>query len=171
MKAPGFSLIEITIVLVILSIAAAAVALRIAPVMHRANMDQIVREIGDFDRLSRLYARQHDRAVRIVLDTSVGQIRRMDPETLEQLGRPMDLPDGFAISSMRIQTDEVWGSAVGVHCSRNGMTPSYAMLLHGPGRREQWVMFAGLGGRLVRIDDTRELQNILGCAALRDDAD
>jgi len=171
MKTRGFSLIEITIVLVILSIAAGAVALRIAPAMRRANMDELVREMGDFDRLTRLYARRHDRAVRIVLDTSVGQLRRIDPITLEQLGRAMDLPNGFAISSMRIRTGEVWGSAVGVHCSRNGMTPSYAMLLHGPGRREQWVMFAGLGGRLVTVDDTRELQKIMGCAAVRDDAD
>ena len=70
------------------------------------------------------------------------------------------MPAGFAIGRLLIGGQDATGGSASVAVSRRGLTPSYAVLIEGPGGRRQWLLAAGLTGQMVRIDDERQLRDI-----------
>lgn len=172
-KNKGFSLIEITMVLLILGVAAAAVTLRVEPMLHHAQTEQVVRDIVEFDRLTRTLARRHDQQFRLVLDTSVGELRRLDVTGVESCGRAVRLPDGFAMTKVLLRAQDIGAGTISIPCSRRGFMPTYAVRLDGPGGRRQWILMTALGGQEVMIDDDNDqkLTEILAFTTRRRDTD
>ena len=176
MKSKGFSLIEITMVLLIMGIAAAAVTLRVEPMLRRARMDQVARDIVDFDRLTRTMARRHDRQLRLVLDTAAGELRRLDAAGIQSHGRALTLPDNYAIMKVLVRKQDIGVGTISLSCSRRGFMPTYAVSLAGPGGRRRWILLTALGGQevmTVMIDDTNgdKLSDILAFTTKRRDTD
>ena len=147
-------------VLLILGVAAAAVTLRVEPVLHRAQMDQVVSDIVEFDRLTRTLARGHDQQLRLVIDTSVGELRRLDGSGLESRGRAVRLPSNFAITKIMIRSQDIAAGTISIPCSRRGFMPTYAVRIQGPNRDRQWVLMTALGGQKVMMDDDND-RNII----------
>ena len=170
-RCKGFSLIEITIVLLILAIAAATVTLRVQGPMHSARMRDVIGQIGQFDRLTRTYARQHDQPVLMMVDPSANRLSRLAGCKCEPIGRPMELPDGFTIARLVVGSRHVGAAAAAIQCSRRGFGPSYAILLEGPGDQRRWVLLTGLGGELLEPNDDSEVRDILAATAPGPDAD
>ena len=154
MNNKGFSLIEITMVLLIMGIAAAAVTLRIEPLLHHVTMDQVAADIVDFDRLTRAMARRHDRRLRLVLDTSAGELRRLDAAGADSCGRALTLPDNYAIMKVLVRSQDVGAGTISLSCSRRGFMPTYAVCLADPGGRRQWILLTALGGQEVNLTAT-----------------
>ncbi len=173
MSNKGFSLIEITMVLLIMGIAAAAVTLRIEPQLRHAQMDQVIRDIVEFDQLTRALARRHDQQLRLVLDTSAGELRRLDVSGLESCGRAIVIPDDYAITKVLVRSQEVAAGTISLSCSRKGFMPTYAVRLVGPRYRQQWILLTALGGHEVMIDDSdaNKLSDILAFTTARRDTD
>ena len=173
MNNKGFSLIEITMVLLILGVAAAAVTLRVEPVLHHAQMDQVIQDIVDFDRLTRTLARRHDQQFRLVLDTSVGELRRLDVTGVESRGRAVALSDNYAITKVLVRSQDVGAGTISIPCSRRGFMPTYAIRLDGSGGRRQWILLTALSGQEVLMDDNNgdKLRDILAFTTSRRDTD
>jgi len=169
----GFSLIEMTMVLLIVGIAAGAVALRVEPQLRRSRMEQVVRDFVEFDRLTRAIARRHDRQLRLVVDASAGELRRLDAEGYESSGRAMSLPDNYAITKVLVRSQEIHAGTISLPCSRKGFMPTYAVRFLGPGGRQQWVLLTALGGQEVMIDgaDSGKIRDILAFTTSRRDID
>jgi hypothetical protein len=70
------------------------------------------------------------------------------------------LPDGFTIQKVLVQGDDVDAGQAAIPCSRRGLTPSYALLLEGRGRK-QWVVVAGLSREMICVDHEKEAKDIL----------
>ena len=173
MNNKGFSLIEITMVLLIMGIAAAAITLRVEPLLHREGMEQVVRDIVDFDRLTRAMARRHDQQFRLVLDTSVGELRRLDVTGMESRGRAVRLPENYAITKVLVRSQDVGAGTISIPCSHRGFMPTYAVRLDGPGGRRQWILLTALGGQEVLIDDNNgdKIRDILAFTTRRRNVD
>jgi len=169
----GFSLIEITMVLLIMGVAAAAVTLRVEPMLRHERMEQVVRDIVDFDRLTRALARRHDQQLRLVLDTSVGELRRLDVTGAESRGRAVRLPDNYAITKVLVRSQDVGSGTISIPCSHRGFMPTYAVRLDSPGGRRQWILLTALGGQEVLIDDNNadKIRDILAFTTRRRDTD
>lgn len=169
-RARGFTLIELTAVLLILGVAAAAVTLRMQGPMCNARMKDVIDEIGAFDQLTRTYAREHDRPVRLVVNLSAGRLSRQDEGEAEELGTALELPEGYRIARLRVRGEDLWSGRVSVRCSEWGLTPTYAMRIDGPSGKSRWVVIAGLTGELVRAEDEDELRDIIETTGIRIDA-
>ena len=101
-KRSAFTLIEITAVILILSITAAAVVLGTVGPGRISKMRDLVGLIRSFDSLTRTYASNTGRDVFIVVDTDLGEIRRMDRRREQTLGRPLILPGDWRVAEVRI---------------------------------------------------------------------
>lgn len=170
MKRRAFSLMEMTAVLVILAIAAAAVVLRLEGPMRRAQMRDVIGMIAQFDHLTRVHAREHDRPLRLVVDLNGGELGRTDEHGNQAVGAPLRLSSDYTIARLMIREEEISAGTAAVSCSRRGLTPSYAMLLEGKGGRRQWIVLAGLTGTLVKIENEEEILDIFAATGLRRNA-
>jgi len=168
----GFSLIEMTVVLLILAISAAAVTLRIQGPLHNAQMSDVVERVVEFDLLTRTFARQNDQPVWVCVNLDENRIlrSRKEQDAFKECGQPMTLPEGFSISRLMLRENDCEHGSVTIRFSRRGLGPSYVLRLTGPGDREQWILITGVGGQLVQITNEEEARNILEATKNRPDA-
>ena len=170
-RSRAFSLIEITLVLLLVAIAAAVVTVRMSGPAERMRMRDAADRVAQFDRASRAYALEHDESLRLVIDLSADEIARTDADGEEVSGRPLRMPGGWSIARLIINGEEAGVGSASVSVSRRGLTPSYAVLLTGPADRSQWILVTGLGGEVVALDDENQLRDILEDAQPRRHAD
>ena len=168
----GFSLIEMTVVLLILAISAAAVTLRIQGPLHNAQMSDVVERVAEFDLLTRTFARENDQPVWVCVNLDKNQLQRSrkEQDTYKECGSAMTLPDGFSISRLMLRDNDYEHGSVMIRFSRLGLGPSYVLRLIGPSDREQWILVTGVGGQLVQITNEEEARNILDATKNRSDA-
>jgi prepilin-type N-terminal cleavage/methylation domain-containing protein len=160
MNRRGFSLIELTVVLLILSITAGAVAMRVSGPMRNAQMREVLSQVEQFDLLTRRYARNHDRALHLVVDPAAGELRREDANGREDLGRPLSLPRGFRIGQLVLAEETFEGGTVAISCNRLGLTRTYALRIDGPNGRVRWLLFTGLTGQVTETNNAQKLETI-----------
>jgi len=165
----GFSLIELTVVLLIAGVVAGAVVVRLHDPMRRAELADMLDGIAHLDRLTRTAACRHDRPLRLVVDLSAGEVRQTDTSGEQGLDA-LKLPGGWRIERLILRDRVVHSGSVSITCSRGGRTPSYALHLAGPGGRGKWLLLAGLTGRHVEVDSEEDIRAILAATGLRADA-
>ncbi len=162
----GFTLMELTVVLLIAGIAAAAAAIRVQGPMRTASMSDTMDAIGEFDRITRLAAGEHDRSLCMVVNVSVGTLRRVDGATQSVGGTTLKLPDSVRMSALLVRQESVTEGEISVGCSRGGFTPTWAFELQS-GPRKQWCVIVGLTGELVKVKDEQAAREIIAATGLR----
>jgi len=169
----GFSLIEVTMALLILGMVAGAVALRVEPILNRERTEQVMDDIVRFDRLTRTLARRTDKRLIMVFDTSGRQLRRLDATGSELPGRTLMLPENYSVTRVLVRSQNVGTGMISIPCSRRGFTPTYAIRLEAPGPVRRWILLAALGGREVIINeaDDHRITEILAYTTRRRNAD
>ena len=141
----AFTMIELTVVLLIAAIAASAVTLRMRRPLQTAKARNLAGAIGQFDRVTRVAAQQQDRPLVIRIDPAGGVLVRTDHAGRRLETPPLRLPKGFRITELWIQRRRSVEQRHSIPISRQGLSPSYAMLIIGDGHR-QWIATAGLTG-------------------------
>ena len=157
-RAMGFSLIELTVVLLVLAILAAVVAIKLEGPAGQARMTDVADRIAAMDSTVRGIAETRDKPLRLVIDLDEGRLHATDGRN--DVGSPCVLPDRFCIGAVRTRDGERNAGTVDIPVSRLGLTPTYAVRLEGPGGRKQWILVAGLSGERVEIDES-ELRTII----------
>ena len=170
MKQTAFTLVELTVVLLVLAITAGAVALRVAGPMARAKVENIVGRIAQFDRTTRRHCISNDRKVRMVIDLGEGRLQLTDAGGRDLQGQTLVLPKPLKIAQVVLAEDETSSGIVTLSCSTRGLMQSYAMLVEGAGEREQWLMFCGLTGRVVEMDGYDQVVETFRALKVRDHA-
>lgn len=161
----AFSLIEITVVILVLAVIAGAVTLRMAASVQRARMDDVIGRIEQFDRLARVHTREHDRPLRLVVDMTAGTFQRTDARGSDEPCPPLVLPDGYRIARLLVKAHAATSGSVSITCSRLGLTPSYALGIEGPAGQRKWLLVTGLSGRFVECESEEKTRNILAATA------
>jgi type II secretory pathway pseudopilin PulG len=151
-------------VVLIMAIAAGVVVLRVEGPMNNARMRDVVDQVSAFDSLSRARAVEQDAAVRMTIDSGAGLLKWAAANAKESFSPAVRLPDGYAVREVRVRGNRVEGATADIVFSRLGLSPSYAVLLEGPGGRRQWMLFAGLTGQMVEASDETEITNIFAAA-------
>ena len=161
MKHRAFSLVEVALVVLILAILAGAMTLGVRGPLGRVGMRGLVDEIKTFDHLTRTYAREHDRPLRLVADLAGGRLRRTSEDGRDAFGEALKMPAGHRIAEVRLAGRRVTSGTVALSVSARGLSPTYALRVKGPGGREQWLLVAGLTGQVTEREDEREIEQIL----------
>ena len=169
MNRRGFSLIELSLVLVILAILAGAVALRLQGPMSHARMGDVAGAVEAFDHVTRTAAVEQDRPLRMLIDLGAGRLSRLDEDGRPLPVAPLVLPEGFRIARVLVREHDVADGQTTISCSRHGLTPTHALLLEGQGQR-RWLVFAGLARDALGVDDETQAKEILEVASPRRDA-
>ncbi len=167
----GFTLVEITAVILIAALIAGAVTLNTVGPRRIAEMRDVVDRVRQFDALSRAYAANTGTDIRIVVDTDLDEISRVGGRGTETRGRPLRLPGDWGVASVRVFGREPVRGRTVIPCSSAGLTPSYGLLIEGPGGRLRWLLVAGLTGETTECEDEDEIQNIYRAAIERRYAD
>ena len=161
MKTKAFSLIELSVVMLILAIAAAAVSLRVRGPLQQAQMKDLLGQIVQFDYLTRTYARQHDQPVIVSVNLDAGLISRTSADGSRTVGGQLELPSRCRIGQVVLAGEAMdRGSAV-IRCSRRGLTRSYAMRIEETNGPIQWVVISGLTGDALEPKDETQVKDNL----------
>ena len=169
MKARGFSLIELTVVLLIVSAVSAIAVVHLGGLTGRAEAEDAVSRIAHVLGLAREMASRGGEplSVRIRHDG-----RRMEilSASGEELGGGATLPGRWRIAAVTIDGRASAGDGTVVPVSPQGLSPTWLMEIVDPRGRRHWVLAAGLSGQVLGMSNREKAQAILG-AVEGDDAD
>ena len=167
----GFSLIELSVVLVIIAITAGAVGLGVAAHRGRSDCERLVSDLSAFDKQCRVSATQTGRPLLVTFDLGRGRIERIDDQG-RPAGTAMSLPQGCRIRKLLLAEECLSdGGSVGLSYSRLGMSPSYAIRFESSGAAPRWLLVCGATGCVVQVKDEDEAKTILAMEKpSRDDA-
>lgn len=166
----AFTLIEISAVIVLAALLAAALALSLSGVGRAARMEDAIQQIIAFDDMTRRTARASGRAMEIVVDTEAQRIRRIDATTRQVHGRQLALGSRVRIDEARLGGGALMPASAPILVSDRGLSSTYALKLT-EGSAKRWVLIVGLTGRGIEVSDDGEVQQLLRTTATRDDAD
>jgi prepilin-type N-terminal cleavage/methylation domain-containing protein len=155
MKRTAFTLIELSIVILLLGVAAAAVTLRMQGPMRRAQAGDAAAALADYDRTTRVAARQQDRPLQLAMKLGEGKAWRKNAAGDDLPMPPLTLGPYARVQCVVIGQQVYRAGDAVLPCSRRGCTPSYAVELAG-GEASQWFVVAGLTGQMVQVNDEKE---------------
>jgi prepilin-type N-terminal cleavage/methylation domain-containing protein len=157
----AFTLVEMMVVLLILATAAGAVALRTGAVWQSVQMRDVLTQIADYDRSARTWCRDNDKPLRVQVDLENGRLDLCDEEGRPLPITPWEAPRGYRFARLIVRTQDVTMGRAVIGCSRQGLTPSYGLLLEGPLRQRRWIALAGLSGQAMVEEHDKAVQDML----------
>jgi prepilin-type N-terminal cleavage/methylation domain-containing protein len=171
----AFSLIEMLVAIVIMSIIAGAAVFSFKKPLRAARIHDAREQVRYLDRSARQYARRFGRPVDLVFDLSHSTLARRDTNgTAGRITYQSAFPVGYQIESVRTAGRRSTGGEIAVPCSSLGLTNSYALHLIGPGL-DEWVLVAGLAGEMTTLHDEHAIDSIFQtdsrATAARNDTD
>jgi prepilin-type N-terminal cleavage/methylation domain-containing protein len=157
----GFSLLEVLAVIVVLALLASVVAVSLASRWRQVRMQDLVERMITFDRQGRQMAVRFNQPMVLRFDLYEGTIRRLEAESGREMEvSPLRLGGGWRLREVRIGTHRQEYGTVEVTVSSRGYSASHALLLTGPQDERQWLLFPGLGGKAMTVDDEDQIEAI-----------
>ena len=153
----AFTLIEMTVVVVLIGMLTAAVIMSFAAPVQKVRARGAVEMVRSLDESARTQARRSGASAQIVIDLSARTLARRDGAG--KVVFEAALPSGFEIDRVRSDTEDRSSAEAVITCSPLGLTRTYAVHLIGPGL-DQWLMFAGLSGEASVVKDEATLDSI-----------
>jgi prepilin-type N-terminal cleavage/methylation domain-containing protein len=157
----GFTLVETMLAVLVLGLLACAATLSFSQPLASAQARETFDLLAGFDQSAREAARGSGRAVRLLIDPSAGTITRFEGTGKGDRRANARLPRGFNIDQVRIGRRHFDSTPAVVEISSSGLCRSYAFHLRGP-RLDQWVVFAGLSGQMIKVADESTVDAMLG---------
>lgn len=166
-KHRGFSLIELTVVLIILAMLSAVVSVSLANLGHHVLVSDVVDCISDMDRSMRAECSDHSRAGRLKFDIDNGQVEtdiKRDDEWVKV--QTYSIPIGLRMEQIQVSGEANQAHSTGVvviACDLQGRTPTYCFSLESintdpPGK--QFYVVAGLSGQLREVQDEDQIEGL-----------
>ena len=174
-RSKGFTLIEITAVVVLMALLAGAVSATFFSWHSQAQMASVIGKLKHFDRVSREYARMSGRPAKLVIravdnqliytEGLVADIGIFNEESQSPNLQVLNLPDGYWLE--RIVVDDYEGD-IGeeiLAVSSKGQTPTYGLMLMNDKNEEYWLVFVGMTGQIIESEDDFKVQDIFSLLA------
>ena len=157
----AFTLIELMVVLVIISLMAATVVISSTGIWRQASIESGIARLESLDQHMRSYARARGKPCQLQFDVYKQQVSKLyDPDKrpdqpAASLGRGLKLEEIFvgSVSASRRK--------VSIGFDRAGMSPTYALEFKTTNNQQFWLLFAGVGGQLTRFSSEKELDAAL----------
>ena len=157
----AFTLIETMLAALLLALLAGAAALTFSKPVARARGEDGVEMLRHFDATARAAATSAGRTMRITFDMTDNRITRRAPEAAsDDVQFAVTPPPGCRVAAVRVGGEVTSVGAAAVDVSPMGLSRTYAVHVVGEAV-DQWLVFAGLSGEMVKVADERSLTDIL----------
>jgi type II secretory pathway pseudopilin PulG len=160
----AFTLVEITIAVVILALLTSAVAMSFAEPLKKARARDAAEMVQAFDQTSRAAARRSGKMIEMTFDLFENSLARRERDATTSRSQ---LPGGYVIDRFRSADRNISSGEAVVTCAPMGISRSYALRLRGPGL-DRWIVFAGLTGQISTVQDEDSLNAIFASPARHD---
>lgn len=160
----AFTLVELTVVLLLMAVLAGVVAVSFAASVRTARLEDVIRQIESFDHLARDEAVRFDRPVARAFRVSQGALVRLDPAAQDEGTVIWRLGSTVRIDRVMVEGDGAADRDATVRYSRLGYSPTYAVQLSDTKGNRRWLVVAGLSGSTRVTNDEMEVRHILAQA-------
>ena len=163
----GFSMIELLAVLVILALLGSFIAVSVSGAHHQRDMSEVRGSVIHLDRLLRWHARDLGRETALQIDIEEQTMTVLAPtETAADrdettIVAQLRFPEGVALDRIWINAparDRMAGGVVGLRCTAEGLTASYALGITDMKGATLALMVAGLTGEVVHMEDWDDVE-------------
>jgi prepilin-type N-terminal cleavage/methylation domain-containing protein len=164
----AFTLIEVTVVIIVMALLATAAALSFARPLRSARASEAIELVRTFDGNARTAARRFGSEIEMRFDLSrkelVRRVIRDDGRRRSEDISRSRLPGGCRVDRMILAGGETRDTGeVVIHCSSGGLSRSYGVHVIGNGP-DRWLVVAGLSGQISEAKNETELRSILESA-------
>jgi type II secretion system protein H len=160
-RSPGFTLIELIAVLVIIGLIAGVAGLSLRAPYTEARLEHVVAQIEQLDATARSRAARTGRPQQLVIDRRAGRFRLLDPDRAGVGESVVQLPDFLDIERMASSAVDAGAGPRSIDYTPAGASPTYAVALRGPGKRETILVVAGWTGQVTRASTWRTVEQLL----------
>ena len=163
----GFSLIELTAVLLIAALLAAAVSLSVRSAGNSMRADDVIERLVEFDDRSRQLTSTRHKPVKLVFELDKQRLSCVAGGSDEPPTGVWRIPADFEIEALLLKDQKITRGVGTIDCSSYGVTPTYALKLRHRSKKEFWLLFAGMTGQFQELggeDQVREIFEMLKVA-------
>lgn len=152
----GMTLIELTTVLVILSLMAAAIVVNLRGPLRRAQLETAIERLANLDDQARLHASRFGRPRQLVIPLDESWIDILDELDDSSRANRTDLGPvqigRVIVAGRTVDHDEAM-----IEINSQGGSPTYAVRLDSASGQSEWLLFAGVTGQFTRTTNSREV--------------
>ena len=159
MDRSGFSLIELMVVLLLISIVTASVSIRWADIYQRAKFRPEVEKVIEADFKARRHAANRHRACKLVFDFDAQKVSSSRWVEGRETFVSQSLKQGTRITGIRTIQNSTTTGVETLPVSNNGATATYALELSQNGQ-QKWILFAGRTGQTKLLDEAKPIDAI-----------
>jgi len=158
----GFTLLELSVVLLIVALASAALVIRVGAPFRKVQLDHTLARLEDLDRLARATARRTGRPVQLEVDPAAGTFTSQAlGGDRRRTGRVVSLPAGLRIDRSASAGRQAGGGPLRLAIAPAGQSESYALRLATPRGPAAWLIVVGASGQYVRTQEESVVEKAL----------
>jgi prepilin-type N-terminal cleavage/methylation domain-containing protein len=156
----GWTLIELSVVLVILATIAAGAAVKLSTPYRAARFENAIDRLVSLDGRARDHARRFNRPADLLLDLDGQSLRVVERQTKNVTQQVRGL-GGAVVERVATYGQLTDYGTMAIAVNGAGGSPTYAVRLRNAGSQRVWVVFAGLTGQAIRVEDNDDIETIL----------
>jgi prepilin-type N-terminal cleavage/methylation domain-containing protein len=155
----AFSLIELSMVVLIMGIMAGVVVVSLKGHIDRARWTRSFEQLENIDRLARMAARAESTPYRLSFDRDKRKVemQAIGPLSRSQSLRQWRLPSGIQFASFRDRSSGNRSEELRIDINPAGQSRSYAIGIKASSGPEQWLVTLGLSGQHLQMDNAEDV--------------
>ncbi len=155
----AFTLIELSVVVLILGLMAGMVVMSLQGHIDRARWTRSLEQLENMDRLARMAARSESTPYRLSFNRSKRKVelRAMGPRARTKSLRQWQLPHGIQFASFRDRSSGNRSEELRIEINPAGQSRTYAVGIKASSGPEQWLVTLGLSGQHLKLDEADDV--------------
>lgn len=157
----AFTLIEMIVVLAIMGMLAAVVVVSLRGPLQAGRLQSACEQIVMVDRQLRQRNVKNDRPLEMTIDLKTSELKTIDLEGSDTLARSVKFGHSIRIDRFVSADRQADYGLVSVRYGKQGQSPTYAVRISSGSGLHQWLLFAGLTGKVYWIENEEEIQSTI----------
>ena len=156
----GFTIIELTVVILIIAIVAAAATINLSTPLANAKFQDVQIDLESFLLQARNRAANTDTAIEVTINIDNNIVTQKVAGTELENQKRLALPADYKIKRIVGEDFDISQGKMAVTYSTKGFADSYAILIAGKSNTQHWLLVSGLTTALTSLNDEKEVKNL-----------
>ncbi len=159
-RTTGFTLLEVSIVLILVSLLTTTVVVSVAGRHRRMGMDTWVTQFKHWESQGREQARRSRTPYQLIVQTDTGVCQFVQEQSQEPVGLGLTLPRTLTLPAVRLQEQDGQKGQIAIPYSAQGHSPTYALrIIHE--KTNHWLVVAGMTGQVIETPSESTVDAIM----------